>query len=68
MRREGNLVERSVRVAVLVTIYNGQRWLSEQLYSILNQANVDVTVFLSVDGFFLCRMSWSYCVWLPLKK
>jgi rhamnosyltransferase len=37
------------RIAVLMTIFNGIHWFDEQLISILNQENVDITVFVSVD-------------------
>lgn len=37
------------RVAVLLAAYNGMQWLPEQLESILDQAGVEVTVFVSVD-------------------
>jgi len=37
------------RVAVLLAAYNGMQWLQEQLDSILDQAGVDVTVYVSVD-------------------
>lgn len=37
------------RVAVLLAAYNGMQWLREQLDSILDQAGVDVTVYVSVD-------------------
>lgn len=36
-------------VAVCLAAYNGRRWLSEQIGSILCQRNVAVTVFISVD-------------------
>ena len=38
-----------VRVAVLLTAFNGVRWLDEQIQSILEQANMNVTIFISVD-------------------
>lgn len=37
------------RVAVLLAAYNGMEWIEEQLDSVLNQANVNVSVFISVD-------------------
>lgn len=37
------------KVAVLLAAYNGVRWIEEQLFSILNQAAVDVTVYISID-------------------
>ena len=37
------------KIAVCLTVYNGTQWLAEQLNSILEQAGVSVTVFVSVD-------------------
>ncbi|MEL0027736.1 MAG: glycosyltransferase [Perlucidibaca sp.] len=37
------------RVAILLATYNGERWLDEQLDSLLNQTGVAVTVFVSDD-------------------
>lgn len=37
------------RVAVLLAAYNGMQWIEEQVSSILNQQNVDVSLFVSVD-------------------
>lgn len=37
------------KVAVCLTVYNGAAWLAEQLRSILEQADVSVTVFVSID-------------------
>lgn len=37
------------RVAVLVAAYNGKPWVAEQVQSILMQAKVEVTLFISVD-------------------
>lgn len=36
-------------VAVLLAAYNGVQWISEQVDSILNQLEVDVQLFISVD-------------------
>jgi rhamnosyltransferase len=36
-------------IAVLLAAYNGMQWIEEQIDSILNQRNVDVTIFISVD-------------------
>jgi len=36
-------------IAVCLAAFNGMRWLPEQLDSILNQTDVSVTVFVSVD-------------------
>jgi rhamnosyltransferase len=41
--------EQRPKVAVCLAAYNGIRWLGQQLDSILNQRNVSVTVFISVD-------------------
>lgn len=38
------------KVAVLMATYNGEHWLLEQLNSVINQKNVDVTIFVSDDG------------------
>lgn len=40
---------RSPKVAVLLAAYNGMLWIEEQLASILGQASVDVTVYISID-------------------
>ena len=37
------------RIAVLMTTYNGERFLREQLDSILQQENVDVSLFIADD-------------------
>ncbi len=37
------------KIAVCLTVYNGSAWLAEQLRSILEQADVCVTVFVSID-------------------
>lgn len=37
------------RVAVCLAAYNGMRWISEQITSILAQTSVHVTIFVSVD-------------------
>lgn len=37
------------KVAVLLAAYNGMDWIDDQICSILNQKNVDVTIFISVD-------------------
>ncbi|SIR32487.1 rhamnosyltransferase [Pseudomonas sp. B10] len=37
------------KVAVLLAAYNGMQWIEEQLASILSQAAVAVTVYISVD-------------------
>ncbi len=37
-------------IAVLMATYNGLAWLHEQLHSILNQVEVDLTLYVSDDG------------------
>ena len=37
------------KCAVLLAAYNGMKWISAQVDSILNQSDVDVHVFISVD-------------------
>lgn len=41
--------ESTPRIAILMALYNGAHWLPDQLHSILNQTNVDLAVFVSVD-------------------
>ncbi|MGL6242074.1 glycosyltransferase [Pseudomonas sp.] len=36
-------------IAVLLAAYNGMQWIEEQLVSILDQAGVDVTIYISID-------------------
>ncbi len=40
----------SPRIAVLMAAFNGKQWLSKQVESILQQVNVDLTLFVSDDG------------------
>ena len=42
-------IKSNVRVAVLMATFNGMHWLQEQLDSILMQADVSVTLFISDD-------------------
>jgi rhamnosyltransferase len=37
------------KIAVLLAAYNGMRWIEEQVNSILNQSNVELTLYISVD-------------------
>ena len=41
--------EQLPRIAVLMAAYNGKFWLTEQVKSILNQEDVEVTLYISVD-------------------
>ena len=43
------VVKMQSNIAVLLAAYNGMQWIEEQIDSILNQRNVDVTIFISVD-------------------
>lgn len=37
------------KIAVLMTIFNGEKWLENQISSILSQREVDVTIYVSLD-------------------
>lgn len=37
------------KIAVLLAAYNGMLWIEQQINSILDQASVDVTIYISVD-------------------
>ncbi|MFQ2004956.1 glycosyltransferase [Aeromonas veronii] len=37
------------KIAVLLAAYNGEKYILEQIESILNQANVSVSIFINVD-------------------
>lgn len=37
------------KIAILIATHNGERWLNEQLQSILNQKDAEVTLFISDD-------------------
>jgi glycosyltransferase involved in cell wall biosynthesis len=43
-------VETVVKVAVLMSTYNGEKYLSEQINSILSQKNVELSLFIRDDG------------------
>ena len=38
-----------MKVAVLLALYNGMKWINEQVNSILNQKKVHVHIFISID-------------------
>ena len=38
------------KIAVLLAAYNGERWIQEQIQSIINQKNVSVHLFISLDS------------------
>lgn len=37
------------KIAVLMATHNGEKWVNEQIISILNQENVNITIFVSDD-------------------
>ena len=37
------------KIAILLAVCNGGEWLKEQLDSLLNQSNVDISIFISID-------------------
>ena len=37
------------KIAVLLAVYNGREWIDEQLQSILEQQNVELDIYISVD-------------------
>lgn len=37
------------RVAVLLAAFNGEKWIKEQIDSILSQKNINVTIYISLD-------------------
>lgn len=39
-----------MRIAVIMSTYNGERYISQQINSIFNQANVEVELFIRDDG------------------
>ena len=43
-------MQRKPQVAILLATYNGQTWLTTQLESILNQVDVDMTLYVSDDN------------------
>lgn len=38
------------KVAILLAVYNGERYIEEQIKSIFSQEGVDVSVYVSIDG------------------
>lgn len=55
-------VNTSYKIAVLLAAYNGIQWIDQQVNSILCQAGVDVTIFISVD--LSTDDTYSWCVQL----
>jgi len=47
-----------VKIAVLLAAYNGVKWLPAQVESILQQKNVDVNIFISVDSSSDATEAW----------
>ncbi|KHA55668.1 glycosyl transferase [Aeromonas hydrophila] len=48
------------KIAVLLAAYNGIAWLKEQIETILEQNNVDVIVYISVD--ISTDVTYAYCL------
>lgn len=44
------MAEQNPKIAVLMATYNGKQWISEQVDSILQQVDVELTLFVSDDG------------------
>lgn len=42
-------VRKSVKVAILLAAYNGEKWLVDQVESILHQTDLAPTIFISLD-------------------
>ncbi|MGZ5029198.1 MAG: glycosyltransferase [Methylobacter sp.] len=42
-------IKKQPKIAVLLAAYNGQEYIEEQLDSILNQKDIDVSIFISID-------------------
>lgn len=40
----------NIKIAILMCTFNGEKYLNEQIESILNQKNVDVTLYIRDDG------------------
>jgi len=63
-------------IAVLMATHNGMKWIDEQIESILNQINVEVTIFISDDNSddgtfdYLCKLEKKnrQIVLLPKEK
>tara|TARA_R110000764_G_scaffold44666_1_gene100556 strand:- start:3411 stop:4286 length:876 start_codon:yes stop_codon:yes gene_type:complete len=36
-------------VAILLAAFNGEKYITEQIHSLINQRNVDITIYISVD-------------------
>ena len=45
-----NTLQRVKRVCILLSTYNGERYLEEQLDSLIKQENVDVSILVRDDG------------------
>ena len=37
------------KVAVLLAAYNGEKYIEEQIQSILDQKNIDIYIYISID-------------------
>jgi len=54
------------KVAVLLAAYNGTNWIEEQIGTIVNQEDVDVHIFISVD--FSSDTTYDWCKQLEGKS
>lgn len=48
-----------MKVAILLALYNGIEWIDEQVDSILNQENINVHIFISIDPSNDGSQEWS---------
>lgn len=48
-RQDASLMTLIPKIAVLLAAYNGEAWIREQFDTILNQKDVAVTIFVSID-------------------
>ena len=44
-----NFEKKFPKIAVLMAVYNGEKWIAQQLESIFSQDGVEVTIFVSLD-------------------
>ncbi len=53
---------RQPNFAVLLAAYNGMQWIADQLQSILDQENVTVQIFISVDASSDHTLTWCHAI------
>ena len=49
IKKEMTTLNSDTRVAVLLAAFNGEKWISEQIDSILNQKGVNITLYINID-------------------